>query len=223
MKKIAFYTLTFTLLMAYSCKNETSEIPEKEDVIPMTEVKVEKIETLFEEDSFDNPDAKNLLLELKICSDSAIKTEDGMSVPCSPKFFKFFKLREDKELKDAFMLLVKSNVGGVAVRRFLIFERENGQLLKVNGFTANLLERRKSDKKYDDLLLRFPDVVEDAKMKQKEYMRYDCLFSWDGTKYDFKYVESIKGDGWGGKVKLKDRDATSKEILETLKQNKMIF
>ncbi len=215
-----FILLLFTL---FSCAGNDPQPEKKQSPEKQPQQAVEEISTLFNEDRFSEPEAEELLRELHICSDSLEVKGKEVKAPCSPKFFRFFKLRDNLPLMQGFLLQVRSNVGGIAIRRLLVFERENGQLVKVNGFTANLIRRISTKTAYDDLVLRFPDRVEYPGSDVAEIVFYNCLFSWDGSKYVFKSVEDIEGKDWGGPVKASLKDSMSVEIHAILKDNNMIF
>ena len=114
------------------------------------------------------------------------------------------------------MVLIKAETAGFPLRRLLVFQRERGELVKANGFVANLIGRVPTESGYDDLVLRFWDKDE-AGFK----IWYNCLFGWKEGKYEFKYVETIEGPNWGGKVKLADRENYSKSVYETRVANEL--
>ena len=194
--------------------------PEDEDLKLKTLPEVgtiESIETLFDKDEFENPKMKELLKELNFCSEKTTDTLNYIEPSCSPRFFKFFSLTDKIPVENGFLLQVKSKVSGFPLRRLLIFIRERGQLVKVNGFVANLIGRRKTSGEYDDLLLRFNDNV------GGEPAFYNCYFKWNGAKYEFSSVEVIEGPNWGGPVKAEFKDSMSVEIKNVLTKNSMLF
>ena len=217
MKQIAGFIL-LTLLI--SCNSEEANISEKnknEEQKIKTENSVENIETLFDKDQFDDPKKAELLQELKICSDKNTGPEDYMHPSCTPRFFNLFPFAENISIENAFILQVKSKVNGFPLRRLLIFVREKGQLIKVNGFVANLIGRKKSKTKHDDLLLRFNNK------DQGQDVFFNCLFKWNGTSYKYNSVEAIEGVNWGGPVKTELKDSISIEVEKDILANKMIF
>ena len=217
-----FYIITALVLTAIvsACKGETED---NEIDVPAEKIEVEQISTLFDETSFEDPDSYELLKELSICSDSAEMVDGQFRAPCTPEYFKFFPLKKGQALRDGFILQIRSMVGGIAIRRLLVFERENGQLVKLNGFMGNLIERRSDGSDYDDLLIRFPDNIVDEQRKMIETVFYNCLFKWNGSQYEYKNVEAIEGKNWGGKVKESMKDSMSVEIHKVLKDNQMTF
>ncbi len=177
------------------------------------------IEILFDEDTFENAKMVELLKEINICSTEK-QADLGVQVAdCSPEFFKLFPLKENQAIENGFILLVKANTGGVGLRRLLIFERERGALVKTNGFIGNLIGERKSKSGYNDLLIRFIDIIEGSDVY------YNCLFQWEDGKYQFKSCESIHepAGNFFGRVKADVKDSVSKEILEIIKSHDMIF
>lgn len=209
----------FIGLLLVSCSGEDQE---KEDVKkdkPVAADEFQGVEVLFDESQFEYPNAIDLLREINICS---TETQDSLGVPqtqCTPDNFKFFPLRQGMGIQDGFILLVKANTGGIALRRILIFERENGGLVKINGFVANIIGFRKTKTDYQDLLLRFSDKIDGSDVF------YNCIFSWEDGKYVFKTVETIHEPAaqWVGRVREDVKDSTSKEILKIIEENQMIF
>ncbi len=213
--KILFLFILLTSLT--SCRNDT-ENPEIAENIKIEDTEgFQDIEILFDESDFSDPVMKKLLLELKICTDDTLATLNSETPLCSAENFKFLPLREDISLKNGFILLVKANTGGFPLRRLLIFQRERGNLVKTNGFVANIIGRTKSKSGYDDLLLRFNDK------DQGEDLFYNCLFTWQEGRYEYKQVEVIQGANWGGPVKQIYKDSISKEVYRDIMNNEMIF
>lgn len=214
-----FRTIFFFLLLitVFSCTEE--EEHQKNYFDKPSEELFDPIEVLFDEDTFENAKAVELLKEIKICNTEA-QQEMGLTVAdCSPKNFKFFPLKKGLPLENGFILLVKATTGGVALRRILIFERERGNLVKVNGYIANIIGQRSNKSGYNDLLLRFIDIIEGSDVY------YNCLFKWEDGKYQFKSCETIQepAGNFSGKVKESVKDSVSKEILSIIQNNEMIF
>jgi hypothetical protein len=178
---------------------------------------VQEIETLFDEGEFKEAGDVELLKELRLCDAFQKDTNNYLRPACSPKFFRVFALNDNLPTKDAFMVLVKSKVGGIKLRRLLLFVREKGTLVKVNGFVANLVGIKKTPSHYYDLVLRFNDNIEG------EIIFYNCIFSWDGMKYQFKSAETIDGETWRQRILPQFKDSVSKEIYKTIEKNKMIL
>lgn len=205
--------LTFSI-NACSGDDEPKEDPKVEENGPGT---LTGIETLFDKSDFEDPKMKDLLKELNLCNEKLGDSIDYMNPSCTPRFFRFFNLTEKMPIENGFILQVKAKVSGFPLRRMLVFVRERGELVKVNGFVANLIGRRKTAGEYDDLLLRFNDNVDG------ETTFYNCFFKWNGGKYEFSSVEVIEGANWGGPVKAEFKDSMSNEIKAVLTKNSMLF
>ena len=212
------YLLIFPLIFSvFACSiDDDVKLPNsnthKNDPLAM-----KNIETLFDKDQFDDPKVVGLLEELHVCSTKNSVTGDYMNPDCSPSFFHVLPFIENVSLEDAFLIQVKAKTNGFPLRRLLIFVRERGELVKVNGFVANLIGTKKSKTKHDDLLLRFNDK------DQGQDVFYNCLFTWNGNCYKYKSVEVIEGPGWGGAVKAELKDSISIEVEKDITKNKMIF
>jgi hypothetical protein len=209
MRPLIFIVL---LLVLVSCNEEGTT---KKTTAQKTQVGTQtNIECLFDETTFASTDEYPLLKELKIC-DETQKDLNNYDVPaCNPKFFKFYPFIENKKLKDAFVLLIKSRVQGFPLRRVLVFEREGKELVKVNGFVANLIGKRKSASKHDDLILRFND-----KVGMGEVVFYNCLYVWKDKHYVFKQVEQIND----ANIKTEFQDSMNVEIETVITKNRMVF
>ena len=209
-----------SLTILFSCSSEETKTTENKEVKSekiKSENSIQNIETLFDKDQFDDPKKTELLKELKICSDKNSGPEDYMHPSCTPRFFNLMPFAENVSIENAFILQVKSKVNGFPLRRLLIFVREKGQLVKINGFVANLIGRKKSITKHDDLLLRFNNK------DQGQDVFFNCLFKWNGTTYKYHSVEAIEGVNWGGPVKAELKDSISIEVEKDILANKMIF
>lgn len=209
----------FVGLLLASCTSGEQETEDVKKDKPLAADEFQGVEVLFDESQFEYPNAIDLLREINICS---TEKQDSLGVPqtqCTPDNFKFFPLRTGMGIQDGFILLVKANTGGIALRRILIFERENGGLVKINGFVANIIGFRKTKTDYQDLLLRFSDKIDGSDVF------YNCIFSWEDGKYVFKTVETIHepASQWVGRVREDVKDSTSKEILKIIEENQMIF
>jgi hypothetical protein len=213
MKKM-FYLLLVLVLV--SCgqdpepvKNQKTEQTSDQDF--------QGIETLFNESVFPDPSHVKLLKELKICSDFQRDTTNYLEPACSPKFFRILPMKDDVNEEKAFLLQIKSKVGGIKLRRTVAFVRERGELVKVNTFIANLIATRPSKTHYNDLILRFNDNIDG------EIIFYNCLFTWDGKRYKFRSVELIEGATWRQRLKPEFKDSVSNDIYNTLIKNEMIL
>lgn len=210
-KRIIFFGLALTALMV-SCSNEEPIVEEKQEDFTSLNV-------LFKEKEFADSSSYRLLKELNICSDVALDEEGKLIAPCAPSNFTFVPLAEGKSLHNGFILIVRADTGGFPLRRVLVFEREGGVLVKVNGYIGNLIGKKKSKTGYDDLLMRFLDKVEGSNVF------YNCIMKWEDGKYQFKSVEVIEepAGNFRGRVKESIKDSVSNEIYQSLIQNQMIF
>lgn len=213
------YIILFSFAVIFSsCKDDSDfETPIVENKTSGDEF--DGIEVLFNEKEFPNAKCVDLLKEINICSDAQVDADGQLMTPCSTELFKFFQLRDDLPLEDGFILLVKANTGGIPLRRVLVFEREAGTLVKVNGFIGNLIGKKKSKDSNDDLLLRFIDKIEGSDVY------YHCIFKWENGQYVFKTVEVIQepAGNFSGIVKASVKDSVSQEIFKILMDNQMIF
>lgn len=205
------------LLALISACGAEEETPKKDRKIEDTAAQFQGVETLFDKDSFDDPKHEELLKELKICSEFQKDTSNYLEPACSPRFFRILPMKDDTPVEDAFLLQIKSKVGGIKLRRLVTFVRERGELVKVNTFVANLIGTRKSKTHYNDLILRFNDNIDG------EIVFYNCIFTWDGTKYKFQTVELIEGATWRQRLKPEFKDSVSNDIYQTLVKNEMIM
>lgn len=178
-----------------------------------------EIETLFDRTNFEFESGYNLLKELNICDTTDIVPKECSA--CSSRYFKFFQLDRNKSIENSFLLQIRANtvlkdVGiPLPIRNLIAFERENGELVMVNGFRGNLIEKRTVPSGYDDLLIRF--------FLPKENAFFNCSFVWEDKKYRFKEVEVIDESGIGGKVMPEFRDSMSVVVYQLLKDNQMLF
>jgi hypothetical protein len=216
MKKSLY--LLVLLLAVVSCKDDEENL--KEPV--STELKVgdvTNIETLFDQAYFDSELEYNLLKELDICD--TIEVEGSVCAPCSAKNFKLTKFNNNKDLKDAFLLQVKALTvlknqdAKLPMRHLIVFERENDELVKVNGFRGNLIATRESKSGIKDLIIRFYIPEDQAFL--------NCIFEWKDNRYHFKSVEAIDGGGGFGRVKDAVKDSVSKIVYQSLMDNTMLF
>ena len=150
MKQLIIATLT--LILVFSCSEEEKKPFQHADHKPTVD---NTISTDFGANTFSSSGEEiKLLKELHICDPKAASDTDELHPSCSPRFFRFFKLNKKSSLSSGFVLLVKAGVNGFPLRRVLVFQRENDQLVKLNGFNGNLIERRPSNSGYDDLVAK---------------------------------------------------------------------
>ena len=221
MNSMKYYLGIFAILLITSCQDEPDVIDpiENDNVISVNTGEIKHYEILFDETEFPEDLHQSLLNELNIC-DSLGSTPTGCT-PCIAENFKLLEYKNDKTIKDAFLLQVKAltilkgQEGQLPMRHLIIFERENGVLVKVNGFRGKLIATRESDTGAKDLVVRFY-VPED-----KAFL--NCLFVWTGAKYRFQSVEAIDGAGGHGAVKEEVKEEVSKEVYQSLIKNSLLF
>ena len=196
------------------------ETPEDVDInVEGNSNAIEHIETLFDEVTFPSPVHLELLKELDICD--TVISESSPCATCTPDHFKFHAFKDDAKIEDAFILQVralsvlKGQDQPLPMRHLIVFERENGSLVKVNGFRGNLIATRASTSEARDLIVRFYIPEDEAFL--------NCLFTWDGNQYKFKSVEAINGAGGNGPVKAELKDSVSVEVYKSLMSNGMLF
>lgn len=177
------------------------------------------IETLFDETDFPDPIHKKLLLELEIC-DTIPPQESGCST-CTPRYFKLHQFKQGVNIEDAFILqiralsVLKGQDVQLPVRHLIVFERENGTLVKVNGFRGNLIATRESASGVKDIIVRFYIAEDDVFI--------NCLFEWKDDQYKFVSAEAIDGAGGSGAVKADVKDSISGVVYQSLMENGMLF
>lgn len=214
MKNYTYFFFALSILIS-SCKGDdpSRDISDSEkNTLPSktTEQKNKPFEILFEESSFQDEYSLSLLRELGegICSPTQKDLENYIKPACNPKFFKLIPFKEETPMKDAFILVIKSRVHGFPIRRVFIYQRENGQLIKVNGFASNLIDIRKSDTKHKNLVLRFSDEYQN---------HFNCLYVWRNNHYEYERVEEINDSP----VKKQFQDSMNMEIHKLIEVNGM--
>lgn len=207
MKKIL--TISLTLLVLAGCKGEEQDddTPVKEEKIEVEAPNDKKVEVLFDQVTFSDDMSLSLLRELGegMCNEKEKDLENYIRPACNAKFFKFFPLKDSTSMKDAFALLIKARVHGFPIRRTLIYQREKGKLVKVNGFAANLIELRKAKSGTSDLVLRFSD---------KDQNHFNCLYVWRSNHYEYEKVEEINDS----RVKKEFQDSMNLDIFKFLEK-----
>lgn len=204
------------LFLLNSCKNDDFDNDSKEDdVSEKTEQdNIEKlnkqyISTDFNDNStFNSQTEKDLLAEIKICDLDQTDTENFINPACDPKFFRVFPLSDKLNIKDAFLVIVKSKVHDFPIRRVIVFTRENGELIQANRFMGNLIAMRDSETGYKDVVIRFRDEEENY---------FNCLYQWKDKRYQFKKVEQINESN----VKPEFQEKMNVEIPKEIERMKL--
>lgn len=207
MKKFLLFTIgTIILLSFVSCedeKNPETELDKNNDNQPV------QISTDFKENKFTYGEEEGLLKELNACE---VNGKDSLKPPCSPNFFRFFHLDDRKSLKNGFILLIKALVYS-ETRQVKIYQREKGDLVLVNGFNGYLIERRPSKSKFDDLVIRFGNRIDNF------LHHYNCVYKWNGFKYIFDSCEAIDDRA----VKKEFKDSMNIEINSMIEKEHYTF
>lgn len=205
--KSLFISFLIILLLFCSCESNTSDEDQFESI--STEVT-----TLFDEESFESQEMLDLLIELKICNPSSEDSIIEGIVPCTPKFFAFYGYNHKRNIEDAFLLQVRKGVNEFPYRRLLIFTRERGELIKMNGIVGYLVEKRSRPNEIDDLVVAVVDNI------GGKYERYDVLLRYNDGKYHF--VEAI-GDLEGTFQDEALKEKASKMIKQRIEEKQLIF
>ena len=211
---VFFIVLIGGIIITYISQkeNNSKDNTENENLKSKTP-EIEEISTDFNLNTFTGLDEEKLLKEINIC-DSTMKADNNLARPsCSPRFFRFFKLKAEKSLKDGFILLVRSGVNGFPVRRLLVFERAGKRLINTNKFIGYIIEKRKIDNNNDDILIRFFERYQNQK-----YF-YHCLYSWKNGKYEFVRCEEINSE----RVKPEYIDSVSIEVHKILYEKSLEY
>lgn len=214
MKK--FFLLVFvTSTLIVACDSEpTGKVSD-----PITD-EIEIVTPDFKGDKFEDPVHLELLKELDICEDIE---QDSASyyAACSPVNFDIKPISTKKAVKDAFLLQTRSEIRlkgqdiSLPVRHLLIFERENGALVRVNGFRGELISMEEGKDGRKELMV--------ALYLKEDDTLFSCVFKWKDGKYEFDSVFALD---WGEGMKpLKaDKKAeTSAQIYTSLMANNLIF
>lgn len=217
MKHFFVYLLSGLILVSCSAESEgevlTDKSGEKEQ-----ESQIEIQATDFSDDSFGDDKSLKILEELDIC---VLKDSLGLIAECSPQNFKIIPFKKNASMEDAFILEVKAGVllkGSTEplppIRHIIVFERENGKLVQVNGFRGDLIAVDREGE--------FADLILALYVKADETL-FQCKYEWNGDKYEFKSIEGL--DYGDGVVTLKEsmRDSVTNEIYGSIMQSNLIF
>lgn len=173
-----------------------------------------EISTLFDAEAFPEAYLEQLLVELKICNPQIDKIQPDGIAPCTPEYFQFYSYNTHRKIEDAFMIQVKKGVNGFPYRRLLIFTREKGTLVKMNGIVGYLVKKQPSPSGIDDLVVAVVDNI------GGHYERYDVLIRYENGKYQF--VEAI-GDLQGTFDTPELKKEASRQIKQRIEEKELIF
>lgn len=208
MRVLVFFVF---ILFFFSCESEVKKKNNNDGFKSDTT----KVSTLFDQKSFDQKLKYELLAETRICQPFYTDSMPPGVVPCTPQFFAFYEYNHKRELEDAFLLQVKAGVNNYDYRRLLIFTREKGKLVQMNGINGYLVEKRSRPNEIDDLVVA---IIDD--LGNNKFDRYDVLIRYKDGKYHF--VEAI-GDLYGEFDTKELKEKASKMIRERIEEKKLIF
>ncbi|MCR9173389.1 MAG: hypothetical protein NXI10_12890 [bacterium] len=214
MKQTFLYILA--LLVFTSCSSEETEADRTDQTGEKSMIQNQV--TDFSESEFDNPKSLEILKELDIC---VLQDSLGIVAECSPKNFKIIPFKNNVPMEDAFILEVKAGIllkGSPEplppIRHIIVFERENGELVQVNGFRGDLIAK--------DVGKDVNDIILALYVKADETL-FHCRYAWNGDKFEFKSVDGLDyGDG----VKTLSpatKDSVTNEIYGSIMQSNLIF
>lgn len=211
--KFLFFTLTFSgLFLLNSCKSDPGKDAEDDEIEVIDDFE-------FDDKKFKDPLHLEILKELDICDLSL--SDSSMYAPCTPEYFQIYPFRKDKSVKDAFILYVKAAIPLkgqpmlLPVRHVIVFERENGELVRVNGFRGEMVELRENAKGDKDLIV--------ALYLTGDETLFDCKFIYKDGKYSFEAVEALDwGEGMRN-VKASMKDSVSRQVYRDLMDKQLIF
>lgn len=173
------------------------------------------VDMLFSPEGFNDKKYYELLIETHLCDPSYDKNNPAGKTPCSSRLFKFYPYNHKRDIKNAFMLQVKAGVNNYPYRRLLIFVRENGKLVLMNGIVGYLVKRIAQPNGIDDLIV---GIVDD--LGNNNFSRYDVLLRYKDGKY--RFVEAL-GDLRGTFDTPKLKNKASKAIKKQIEDKELIF
>lgn len=187
---------------------------QKIDSLPST-IDTITVSPVFSNHGFDSTIYYDLLIETHLCNPNYSDTTTDGSSPCSARFFRFYPYNHHRKIEDAFMLQVRAGINGYPYRRLLIFVRENGKLVLMNGIVGYLYKRIPQPNGFDDLIV---GIIDD--LGNNEFSRYDVLLRYKDGKYHF--IEAL------GDLKGKFDDETLKKqattaIYRRIKEKHLIY
>lgn len=235
--KIPFIVLIFLLFLT-GCKTETGDSKngnsdadssltkgehnkydsisnQKDATSPDSNSDTTVAEMLFSPEGFEDKKYYELLMETHLCDPSYNKKDPEGKTPCSSRLFKFYPYNHKREINDAFMLQLKAGVNNYPYRRLLIFVRENGKLVLMNGIVGYLVKRIAQPNEIDDLIV---GVIDD--LGDNNFSRYDVLLHYKDGKY--RFVEAL-GDLHGNFDTPELKKKATKAIKKRINDKELIF
>ena len=217
-KKTLGFTLVFLLAIIVICffmmdwtKNNSSEQIHLNPDIDSLEIKEDTVgvETFFNNAN----DNEEKIINLKIDLLKEIGFCD--SKKCPTDLFRILPLNSTDSLSNAFFLIVKAGVNNSPTRKIYVFKRINNELALLNLFNGNLIQLIRKNSGYNDIVVHFGSFGAEVIRDGGKFL-FDCLFKWNGQKYQYSSCEKINGS----KIKPIYRDSISKDTYYFLKSQK---
>lgn len=214
-KKLLWSIVVFiALVILFQWLHKIIDNPDPSQTKKKTEKKSGiQISTDFHTNTFSSKQEPQLLKDLKLCDSTIQWSEDENRPSCTPNFFRVFPLKKGLDISQGCMVLLKAGVNQFPVRRFVVYEKEGGQMIQANGFIGYPIEFRPQPNTYDDVVIRFFERYEGEK-----YF-YNCLFTWKQNRYQFVQCEQIND----ADIKPEKQKQVSAEILQILNEKQMVF
>ena len=217
-KKILGFTLVCVLAIIVICffmmdrtKNISSEQIHLNPDIDSLEIKEDTVgvETFF--NNVNDNEEKNSNLKIDLLKEIGFCT----SQKCPTDLFRILPLNSTDSLSNAFFLIVKAGVNDSPTRKIYVFKRINNKLALLNLFNGNLIQLIRKNSGYNDIVVHFGSFGAEVIRDGGKFL-FDCLFKWNGQKYQYSSCEKINGS----KIKPIYRDSISKDTYYFLKSQK---
>lgn len=207
-----FYTCALIFILA-SCGSDEEPVKKEKDT-------TEDVETFdFSGKVFKDSIHLKLLKELDICELEL--ADSSMYAPCTPEYFQIYPFHKDRPVEDAFVLYVKAAIPLkgqpflLPVRHVIVFERENGKLVRTNGYRGELVGMSENKNGFKDLMI--------ALYLTGDETTFDCLFKYKDGQFSFHSVDALDWGEGNRKIKEDLKDSLSKEVYNDLMEKQLIF
>jgi hypothetical protein len=164
------FAIIGALVMLWSCNPDTKDEGEQQSGVgqkdtAITTQPVVALDTIFLTDEFGPfQDAliQKALAELLIC-DVYVDTVEKLILPCRPDLFRAFQLGPEIPFKDGMIVDVKPGViPGSTTRKFYTIIKGKNGWVTTNDLRGSLLEMRKTNTPYYDLIIRYANPKADG-------------------------------------------------------------